>query len=122
MLRRTPHILIADDEPEVRNLFTRLLCRGGYAVTHVGGGGAALTILDEKQVDLLVLDLSMPQPDGFELLKLLRWKRPELRILVVSSYMEGALLKAAEILGATAAMSKADAPKLLLPTVNGLLQ
>ena len=80
-----------------------------------------MQVLEHQPVDLLVLDLSMPKPDGFDLLKRLRLKRPGLRILVISGYMQGALLKASEFLGATASLSKTDAPLHLLETVNSLL-
>ena len=116
------HVLVADDDPQILKLFARILSRGGFSVTAVGSGDAAIKVLQDGPVDLLVLDLNMPPPDGFELLKSLRAKRPGLRILVISGYMQGALLKASEILGATASLSKIDAPKLLLQTVNMLLQ
>jgi CheY-like chemotaxis protein len=116
------HILVADDEPQIRKLFERLLTQGGYSVTAVESGAAAMEVIQNQVVDLLVLDLSMPEVDGFELLKVLRSTRPELRILAVSGLMEGVLLKASEILGATASLSKTEAPQLLVKTVNSLLQ
>jgi len=116
------HVLIADDEPQVLKLFARILSQGGFSVTAVDSGDAAIKVLQTAPVDLLVLDLNMPPPDGFELLKSLRTKRPGLRILVISGYMQGALLQASELLGATASLSKSDAPKLLLQTVKMLLQ
>jgi CheY-like chemotaxis protein len=122
MARNGTHILLADDEPQVLQLFTRLLRRDGYNVTAVDSGSAASEILDRQSVDLLVLDLSMPGTDGFDLLKSLRVKRPGLRILVISGYLQGALLKAAEILGATASLSKSEAPEKLVQTVRTLLQ
>ena len=115
-------ILIVDDEPKVLKLFTRLLNEGGYSVTTVDSANDAVKVLNEQRVDLLILDLSMPQPDGFDLLKSLRVERPGLRILVISGYMEGALLKASEILGTTASLSKSEAPWRLLDTVRNLLQ
>jgi CheY-like chemotaxis protein len=117
-----PHILVADDDPHVLMLFTSLLTDGGYAVTGVTSGKAAVKVLREQSVDLLVLDLNMPRIDGFDILKQFRKRRPGLRILVVSGYMQGAFLKVSELLGATASLDKADAPKKLLETVNLLLQ
>jgi CheY-like chemotaxis protein len=117
-----PHIVVADDDPQILKLFTRLLTKHGYSVTPVDSGTGALQALDEQPVDLLVLDLSMPQPDGFDLLKSLRRDRPGLRILVISGFMQGALLKASEILGATASLSKTEAPASLVKTVDALLQ
>src|SRR5436305_3238312 len=122
MKTRQFRILVADDDPQILKLFTRLLHQSGYSVTVVDSGAEAMRVLQDESVDLLVLDLSMPEPDGFELLRALREKKPGLRILVISGYMQGALLKASEILGASASLSKADAPALLVKTVDNLLQ
>jgi DNA-binding NarL/FixJ family response regulator len=64
----------------------------------------------------------MPAPDGFDVLKQVRATQPGLRTLVISGFMGGALLAAAELLGATATLNKADAPRLLLSLVGQLLQ
>jgi CheY-like chemotaxis protein len=116
------NILIIDDEPQVLKLFSRLLSRAGYSVTAVSSGAEAFGPLTRRPFELLVLDLSMPQPDGFELLRRFRKERPGLRILVISGYMQGALLNVSECLGARASLSKTDAPKMLVKTVNALLR
>jgi CheY-like chemotaxis protein len=117
-----PHILIVDDEPLVLTLFTTLLTGNGYSVTPVSSGEAAMEVLREQSVDVLVLDLSMPKTDGFEVLRSLRVQRPGLPILVISGYMHGALLQASELLGAAASLSKTDAPQMLVATVRKLLK
>jgi CheY-like chemotaxis protein len=122
-MKPAAHILVVDDEPEIRELFSRILKKGGtYSVTAVDSGDAAKKVLQSQHVDLMVLDLNMPRPDGLEVLKSVRAEMPGLRILVVSGYMEGALLKASEILGATNSLSKAEAPKRLRSTVERLLR
>src|SRR5579872_3881901 len=115
-------ILVVDDDPQILKLFGRILERGGYSVRRVSSGQEVMPVLHAEPCDLVVLDLSMPEPDGFELLKALRAKMPGLRILVISGYLQGKLLKAAELLGATATLPKTDAPQALLETVNRLLQ
>ena len=122
MIGTTPHILVVDDDPHVLAFFTGLLVNGGYSVTSVDSGKEAIEVLQHKSVDLLILDLNMPPPDGFEILKILRAQRPGLRILVISGFMQGALLKASELLGATASLDKANAHESLLKTVNALLR
>jgi CheY-like chemotaxis protein len=118
-----PRILIVDDDAQVLKLYSRILTRGGYQVLTENSSQRAMQALEAAgQVDLLVLDLSMPPPDGFEILKTLRKTRPGLRILVNSGFLQGALLQAAELLGATAALNKADAPTMLLPTVEQLVR
>jgi len=116
-------ILVVDHGPQVVRLFSEILTTGGYVVRAAKSSKKATEILAASEpVDLVVLDLSMPPPDGFEILKALHSQRPGLRILVVSGFLGGALLEAAELLGATASLNKADAPRLLLPTVERLLQ
>ena len=121
-MQSTPGILVVDDDPQILKLFSRILTRGGYEVRTENSGKRAMKALEENPVDLMVLDLSMPEQDGFEILKKLRASRPGLRILVTSGCLGGALLKASEFLGATAVLNKADAPRELLSTVNHLLQ
>jgi len=117
-----PHVLIVDDEPLVLRLFTTLLKENGYSVTAVDSGEAAMEVLREGPVDLLVLDLSMPRTDGFEVLRSLRVQLPGLPILVISGFMQGALLQASEMLGAAASLLKTEAPGLLVETVKALLR
>jgi two-component system, OmpR family, response regulator ResD len=116
------HILIVDDEPLVLKLFTTLLEQNGYTVTAVSSGEAAMEVLREEPVDLLVLDLSMPRTDGFDVLRSLRVQLPGLPILVISGFMQGALLQASELLGAAASLLKTEAPGLLVETVKALLR
>jgi CheY-like chemotaxis protein len=112
-----------DDDSNIRQLFSRILSRGGYAVHSVESGTDALQALaTEAPFDLMVLDLCMPKPDGFEILKEARLQYPGLRILVVSGFYEGALLPASTFLGATATLNKTEAPQTLLSVANELLQ
>src|SRR4051794_20663237 len=114
-------VLIVDDDPQVLKLFTRILTKGGYEVRAETSSERALEALQRAEaVELVVLDLNMPAPDGFEVLKSMRNQRPGLRILVTSGFLDGALLEAAELLGATATLNKSDAPNLLLERANQL--
>lgn len=116
-------ILIVDDDPQVLKFFSKLLIQGGYSVkTETSGYDAVEVMKRDGPFDLVVLDLSMPEPDGFATLKQLRAIRPGLRILVTSGFMGGALLEASECLGATSSLNKADAPEHLLQKVEELLR
>jgi CheY-like chemotaxis protein len=116
-------ILVVDDDPQALKLLSRILARGGYEVHTAESGRRGLDLLETAEpFDLLVLDLNMPAPDGFDVLKQVRATQPGLRTLVISGFMGGALLAAAELLGATATLNKADAPRLLLSLVGQLLQ
>lgn len=118
---KTSRILVVDDDPQVLSLFGRILEKGGYSVRLVSSGNRFLEALGEEPFDLVVMDLSMPQPDGFELLKRLKTEMPGLKVLAVSGYLPGSLLRAAGLLGAAFTLAKADAPKKLLESVQRLL-
>jgi len=70
--RRGRSVLVVDDDPDVRALLRRSLEREGYAVVEAEHGRAALARLGEATPDLVLLDLMMPEMDGFEFLVELR--------------------------------------------------
>ena len=89
-----PRVLVVDDDPQILKLYSQILAKGGHEVRTEASGKRAFQLLETpEQIDLLVLDLSMPEPDGFETLKSVRAQRPELKILVTSGFLNGALLK-----------------------------
>ena len=65
-------ILIAEDDKELRQLFTHILAREGYSVKGVSDGEEALAALDGDYFDLIISDIMMPRLDGYELARSLR--------------------------------------------------
>ncbi len=65
-------MLVVDDDPDVRALVTTLLDRAGYLVAEAGDGRAALKALYEQRPDLVVLDVNMPDLDGWGTLERIR--------------------------------------------------
>lgn len=61
-----PQILIADDNPEIREIIKILLSQEGYAVTEAKDGTAALEQIRTQEFDLIILDIMMPGPNGYE--------------------------------------------------------
>lgn len=74
--RGTPHLLIVDDEADIAALIAQQFREEGYLTTTVHNGTAALQIMRERQFDLVLLDLLLPDLDGFTVLGGLR-ARPE---------------------------------------------
>src|SRR2546430_4405904 len=68
------HILIVDDDAELRNLLTQYLRKNGLTVTAVADGRAMWRTLENKQYDLVVLDIMLPGDDGLTLCRNLRVK------------------------------------------------
>jgi len=114
-------ILVVDDNADHRKAFRIMLESAGYSVVECNSGKDALTALEKTKFDLMTLDLSMPEIDGFDVLQAARRKNPELKIAVVSGYLQGSMNQAANKLGAAITMDKNLAADLLLPAVRNLL-
>ncbi|TAL31686.1 MAG: response regulator [Alphaproteobacteria bacterium] len=82
----TKWILVADDEPSVRQFVERALNYAGYAVTAVPDGNAALEALTKRKYDLLLTDIVMPDLDGIALALKVAKDYPDTRILMMSGY------------------------------------
>lgn len=65
-------ILIAEDDRELRQLFSHVLTKNGYAVKDVSNGKEALDAMDNDYFDLVITDIMMPVLDGYELVRQLR--------------------------------------------------
>lgn len=77
-------ILIADDEPEIRDLLKLYLEKDGYRVLEAGDGREAFSVFKNNDIDLAVIDIMMPQMDGFALIKELR-NISNIPIIILSS-------------------------------------
>jgi two-component system, cell cycle sensor histidine kinase and response regulator CckA len=88
-------ILLVEDEEGLRSLNARGLRSRGYSVIEASNGVEALEALEEKNgaVDLVVSDVVMPEMDGPTLLKTMRGRNPDLKIIFVSGYAEDAFEK-----------------------------
>lgn len=82
----TKWILVADDEPAVRQFVERALNYAGFAVTVVPDGAAALEALEKRKYDLLLTDIVMPELDGIALALRVTQDFPSTRILMMSGY------------------------------------
>ena len=79
------HILVAEDQTDIRELLVMNLRSAGYEVTAVGDGEQALARHAERAADLLILDLMMPRIDGLEVCKALRAKGSATPILMLTA-------------------------------------
>jgi CheY-like chemotaxis protein len=100
-------ILIADDDPETRLVFRRILEASGYFVQEAENGRQALNALGDSSFEVMILDMCMPEMDGIEVLQAVRSRFRGLRTIVATELVfDGVLLKAAKLLGAVAAFDK----------------
>jgi two-component system cell cycle sensor histidine kinase/response regulator CckA len=88
-------ILLVEDEDGLRSLNARGLRSRGYSVIEASNGVEAMEALEQKNgaVDLVVSDVVMPEMDGPTLLKAMRERNPDLKIIFVSGYAEDAFDK-----------------------------
>ena len=102
-------VLIADDDPMLRAIGAELLSEEGYRILEAEDGDEAMRLIETEPVDLLVLDMLMPNKDGLETIMDLRRRGSDVRILAISSggSMDiDSLLKPALAFGANRIMSK----------------
>ncbi len=78
-------ILVVEDDRSTRLLMEAVLRRGGYNPILASDGLEALEIMDHKHIDLVLLDIMMPEMDGYEFTKTLREGGSELPILMVTA-------------------------------------
>jgi DNA-binding response OmpR family regulator len=81
-----PNVLVVDDDQALRGLFTTLLTRKGFAVDTATDGRVAYDQLQRHTYSVILLDLMMPEVNGFELLERLRRDSPTLldRVIVMT--------------------------------------
>jgi PAS domain S-box-containing protein len=116
----TETVLLVEDEDVVRRLVKQVLEQSGYAVLEARDGAQALELGRDRPVDLLLTDMVMPKLGGVEVAAALRKVRPELKVLYMSGYAEGALAPGA--LGpATTLLEKPFSFATLTEKVRGLL-
>ncbi len=83
-------ILVVDDEPEIVDLLKSFLGIKGYEVSGALSGQEALSVLDEKKTDLMLLDIKMPGMQGTEVARIVKEKYPYIKIIVVTGYADEA--------------------------------
>ncbi len=83
-------VLLVEDDPEVRGLFSRFLERAGYTVIEAADGRDALETFDARSddIDLVITDVVMPNVSGPALTSAIRARRPDVKVLFVSGYAD----------------------------------
>ncbi len=116
-------ILVVDDEPDVAELVQTILAAEGHEVEVATGGRRALARVLEEPPDLLVLDLMMPEMDGFQVLKLIRAdeRTATLPVLILSARTAHADQIGGLQLRANAYVCKPFSPRELVAEVRALL-
>jgi len=114
------NILIVDDIPENLEILSNVLISEGYNVTFAENGKEALNISDKKDYDLILLDIMMPEMDGFEVCKILKnkSKTKEIPIIFLTARTETEDIVNGFEIGAVDYISKPFSSAELLSRVN----
>ena len=115
-------VLIADDEPNIRKSLGRVLSLEGYKVLDAAHGREVLEVLQKRLVDLLLLDVLMPEMDGLEALAALRETHPELPVVMMSGNATIESAVQATKMGALDFLEKPLSTDKLLITVRNALR
>jgi signal transduction histidine kinase len=115
-------ILVVDDELQVTHLCERFLARVGYKVLSTNIPETAVELLEKEDVDLLLVDIRMPDIDGFQILKRARQQQPDIAVVTMTGY--GTVETAVETLhyGADGMILKPFAGSELIQSIESALQ
>jgi DNA-binding response OmpR family regulator len=115
------HVLVVDDDPSIRQMLVDFLGDYDFKVTAVASGAEMTAALTRNMIDLLVLDLRLPDEDGIQIARRLR-AESNLAIIVITGRRDEADRVMALELGADDYLTKPFSPRELLARVRALLR
>lgn len=116
-------ILIVDDDVNLCTVLSEELNEIGFSANYVTGADDAIGYIDQgKKVDLILLDLKMPEKDGFYVLRTLKEKGIEIKVIVLTAYADVKSAIDSARLGATDFISKPYELDELVITIRKVLQ
>lgn len=120
--RRPSRLIVVDDDPDIRNLIVGQLRQDHYEVLSAGCISELNTALAQQPVDLIVLDLNLPDGDGLALCRELRGQGSDVRIIMVSARGSAIDRVLGLELGADDYLTKPFEPRELLVRIRNLLR
>jgi len=122
--RKTPLVLVADDEEDIRALVAFRLQRAGYDVITAADGEEALTLATTRLPDVVVLDMMMPKATGLEVTRTLRGQdiTKEIPVILLTARAQEADVASGFEAGADDYVKKPFSPKDLQLRVQALLE
>ena len=117
-------ILIIEDDPDIQNFIGRVLGLEGYQVLKAGDGQTGLELMKDNRIALVLLDLRLPGPDGWEILQEIR-NNPEqadVPVVVLSAIAESVQRRRTMRMGATKYLVKPLSAHVLSKTVTDILR
>src|SRR5271163_340564 len=115
------HILVVDDDPQIRNLLDEYLTGNGMRVSTAANGRDMMQILDEETIDLVILDLRLNDEDGMSLARSLR-ERLAISVIMLTGVRDEADRVMGLELGADDYVTKPFSPRELLARIRTVLR
>jgi two-component system, OmpR family, response regulator len=116
------HILVVDDDPEIREMLTNYLESENFRVSAVADGQAMSRVLNERPVDLMILDMRLADEDGFEIMRQLG-SPPEAPIIIITGHRRDEVDRVVGLeLGADDYITKPFSLRELLARVRAVLR
>jgi len=115
-------ILVVEDDPNIRKLMCAVLKQNGFITSQAQDGLAALDVMEKEHIDLVVVDLMMPNMDGYELTKELRSAWKSLPILMVTAKQETEDRKQGFLAGTDDYMTKPVDEEEMILRIKALLR
>lgn len=116
------NILVVDDDKIVLHSCKRILEEEGFSVSLVSSSKEGLEVLENETVDLLLVDVKMPEYDGIYLMSKAKEKRPDLPIVVMSGYPTPETISDGMSKGADNFIAKPFTPDELLTSVQKVIK
>ncbi|MGA9406027.1 MAG: response regulator [Bacteroidota bacterium] len=114
-------ILVVDDEDALRTVLSSELESEGYIVATAGDGDEAISVLQGKSFDLVLLDIKMPRVDGFEVLRFIKERYPATKVIMLTGFADLKNAIESKKLGAEDFVSKPYDLVDLLTTIERVL-
>lgn len=117
------HVLVIDDDDDVRSVIVTILESEGFVVSQALDGAAGQRLMATNPADLVLTDIMMPTNDGLEVVRDLRLAGHQTPIIVMSgsAAVEGAIMRAATAFGANLFLRKPFQPDDLIAAVRSLI-
>jgi DNA-binding response OmpR family regulator len=114
-------ILVVDDEERLRSLLRTYLTQEGYHVTTAANGREALRVARQEKPDLIILDIMMPEMDGYEFIRTFRQEQHAPVIMLTARVEEADAVLGLE-LGADDYVTKPFSPRVLMARVRAVMR
>ena len=114
--------LLIDDDAVAHKLVQYSLLSENYSLSSAYGGREGIEMLQESKYDLCLLDMEMPDVNGFEVLKWIRKNNQKIKVIFITAERDIEVIRRSEELGADDYITKPINPKILKESIKSLIR